>query len=254
MSSPVGFVSEVAADRPTGRGWLGELLPEVAGPMRSGGESRRLLIILGAGSLFSVLMLAARRVYYVDPGFRFLLWNLLLAWVPMLFAVALSHLHRRGAGRMMCLAAAGGWLAFFPNAPYLCTDLLHLHNQPPVPHWYDALMLTSFSWNGLLLGFASLQLVHGIAGARRSPGQAWALAVAALFLAGFGIYLGRFERWNSWDVLTNPLALGRQVFDPLLHPWLHLRTWGVTGIFGCFLTLAYVGLLGLAGRSRGTGA
>ena len=76
-----------------------------------------------------------------------------------------------------------------------------------MPHWYDVLLLTAFSWNGLLLGFASLQVVHGVVQRRRNVGRGWGVAVAALFLAGFGIYLGRFERWNSWDVVTNPLAL-----------------------------------------------
>ena len=228
------------------------LLPPVDGRGQTAGDRRRLLVVLGAGSAFAMALLAARWVAYDSTTYRFLLWNLFLAWVPVAFALALAKLHKGGGSTPARLLAAAGWLAFFPNAPYLCTDLLHLQHRAPVPHWYDVLLLTAFSWNGLLLGFASLQVVHGIVQRRRNVGRGWAVAVAALFLAGFGIYLGRFERWNSWDVVTDPLALIGRVGDEVLRPWRHPRTWGVTLILGGFLTLAYAGLLSL-GRGSAEG-
>jgi uncharacterized membrane protein len=68
-------------------------------------------------------------------------------------------------------------------------------------------MIAAFALAGLALGFASLYLVQLIAtdfvGARRS----WALVVAGIALASFGVYLGRFEEWNSWDLLVRPEQL-----------------------------------------------
>ena len=231
---------------------LRDLLPPVDLRGQTAADRRRLLVLLAAGSVFACALLAARRLAYNDGNYRFLLWNLFLAWLPMAFALLLGKLHRETGPAAARWLAAAAWLAFFPNAPYLVTDLVHLHGRPPVPHWYDVLMLVAFAWNGLLLGFASLHVVHGIVQRRRNVGRGWAVAVVALFLAGFGIYLGRFERWNTWDVVTNPLALAERIADRVLRPWAHPRAWGVTIILGGFLTLAYAGLLSL-GRGSTAG-
>jgi uncharacterized membrane protein len=100
--------------------------------------------------------------------------------------------------------AAGVWLLFLPNAPYLVTDLVHLQGRAPVPIWFDVLLFSAFGLAGCVLGWASIETVH-----RRlvpAVGRRWAAAaiVAVVFLVGFGVYLGRFERWNSWDALLRP--------------------------------------------------
>ena len=84
------------------------------------------------------------------------------------------------------------------------TDFIHLE-QGPAPLWYDALMLSAFAWTGLLLGFASLYLVQLIL--RRTFGAAvgWLGVFGALALGSVGVYIGRFVRLNSWDVLLHPL-------------------------------------------------
>ena len=159
-------------------------------------------------SLFVVGMLAVRMLYTGTSVHGWLAWNLFLAWIPFLLALLLYERARAGASWRVLAPLGLLWLAFFPNAPYLITDLKHLGHGAQVPVLYDVLLLSAAAWLGLLLGLSSLFLVHAVA--RRLVGalDAWALVVAVLALSSFGIYLGRVQRWNSWDLVVHPQSLG----------------------------------------------
>ncbi len=91
------------------------------------------------------------------------------------------------------------WLVFFPNAPYIITDLLHLSAQDGVPVWYDLILLSAFAWTGAMLGMISLGLMHVLVARVAGGAWSWIFVLGVLMLSGFGVYLGRFPRWNSWD-------------------------------------------------------
>jgi uncharacterized membrane protein len=152
----------------------------------------------------AALALWGIRAAWVGPArFPWLLWNLTLAWIPWVAARGL----RLARGRAGVLLWGGLWLLFLPNAPYLVTDLVHLRERLPVPLWFDVLLFAAFALAGCTLGWAALELVQErLAG---TVGRRWAaLAIVPLFpLIAFGVYLGRFGRWNSWDVITRPRAL-----------------------------------------------
>ena len=133
-------------------------------------------------------------------------------------------------------------LLFLPNAPYLLTDLLHLALRPPIPLWYDLALLFSCAGTGLLLGYVSLLEVQVTVEEQLGRLAGWMVAAGSLLLSGFGIYLGRFLRRNSWDPLTDPAGLFRDVSDRLLNPTSYPRTYAVTLIFGIGLLLGYVAL------------
>jgi uncharacterized membrane protein len=145
-----------------------------------------------------------------------------------------SH-HRTLSVTAFCL-----WLLFFPNAPYIITDLIHLTNYNSAPIWFDILLLTSAVATGLLSAYISLTKIHDRLLATSRPASAWTVALLAPFAAGFGIYLGRFLRWRSIDIFQNPLALITDVLDRFLNPLHHPRTWGVTLGFGTLLFLGYL--------------
>ena len=202
--------------------------------------SRRRLAVVASLALLSALaaaMVVARILYTGETTYANLLWNLALAWIPLLLALFVYDAARRGAGRLRVWGGGLAWLLFFPNAPYLMTDFQFLRDWSTAPIWYDVVLLSAAAWTGLTLGFASLYLVHTVARRWLGPASVWAGVAVVLALTSFGIYLGRFERWNSWDVVSRPGPLLNSIVDRVTDP--DPRTAGVTAVFTAFLALAY---------------
>lgn len=195
-------------------------------------------LLLLAALLFTSSLAGAmwfvRFVYTGHITFIFLLWNLFLAWLPVLFALLARWQRASRWGRWVW---GGLWLLFFPNAPYLLTDLLHLGQIGSVPIWYDLIMLLTFALAGLFLGFASLFWLHGLVAKTWNRWAGWLFVLVVLGLSSFGVYIGRFLRWNSWDLLLNPTILLRDLADHLLVRSQFLETAVVTVL----LTAVFIG-------------
>ncbi len=192
-------------------------------------------------SVMCIGLLVFRMYHSGSIRFMFLSWNLFLAWVPL--GIALLTYRRLEQGRLRGYHGLGGWAAwllFFPNAPYIITDLLHLTRRSAVPIWYDSLMVFSYALVGLLAGLLSLHLIHRVMDRLLGRGAARLVVTGSLLLAGFGVYLGRFERWNSWDLLTNPAGLLGNALVQLTNPTA-LR---LTAVFALMLTLIYYTFVG----------
>lgn len=189
-------------------------------------------------SALALLLLAARIAKAHEHQYAFLAWNLFLAWVPYGCAVAIRGLHARRARAVALVALFALWLGFLPNAPYLVTDFVHLRYRDGAPLWFDALMLASFAWAGVGLGVSSLQICASVVRARAARLRHAFVPLVAL-LTGFGIYLGRFVRLNTWDVATHPGTVLTQVLSPLAHPFTHPQAWIVTLAFALFFLVAY---------------
>jgi uncharacterized membrane protein len=185
-------------------------------------------------SLLVVRILLTRQLTYI-----FLVWNLFLAWLPYLLSVLVTYACRRHLW-LGALPAAGCWLLFFPNAPYIITDFLHLAPRAPIPQWYDLLILASFSWTGMFLALVSLATLHTIVGERIGRLGGWAFATLALALGSLGIYLGRFLRWNSWDLFFNTRTVLADLGTRALHPLAYRQTYAVTILFFAFLFTCYL--------------
>lgn len=188
--------------------------------------------------LFVAAMLLMRIMYANNTRYMFLLWNLFLAWIPFQLGILLTvnqhWLKWIKYGLLAC------WLLFFPNALYIITDLVHLENTGDrVPVWYDAVLLFASSLTGLMMAFVSLYQVELFLRKNVSAKRINALVVAALFLGSFGVYLGRFLRWNSWDVLANPVSLVIEIGVRFTNPFMHYKTWLVTVLLTCFFSLLY---------------
>jgi uncharacterized membrane protein len=202
--------------------------------------------LLGALSMFAIAMIAFRIAYTGTTENITIAWNLFLAWLPFALALIVYDRGRSGASTSALWAAAVLWLLFLPNAPYIVTDLKYIDGFGSVPALYDVVLFASAAWTGLLLGLTSLFLMHAVA--RRLVGafSAWALLVGVLGLSSFGIYLGRVERWNSWDVFVRPGSLFGDIAGGLLHPLSHPRPIAVTILFTSFLLASYLVFYSLA--------
>ena len=201
-------------------------------------------------SAFVVAGVAVRWRYTGSLEAANLPWNLFLAWIPLGIALAVYDAHRRGARTAWLLAGASLWLLFFPNAPYLVTDLKYLGSWSDAPEWFDVVLVSAAAWTGLLLGFASLYLVQAVVRELRGAAAAWAVVVGSIALGSFGIYLGRFERWNSWDALTSPRSILADLWAGAMNPVAHPRVLAVTVLFTGFLTLAYLTFHSLVALGR----
>jgi uncharacterized membrane protein len=207
---------------------------------------RRLMTVLGlvAASLFCVALVLVRESG--SAKFGGLIWNLFLAWIPFLLAVAVydGWRRRRSGGSLVALGAL--WLLFFPNAPYIVTDFVHLEHNADAPYWYDAVTVSAFAWTGLLLGFASLFLMQTVVRQWRGVVSGWIFAGVALALGSLGIYLGRFLRLNSWDALEHPSVLPRIAHAVARDPFAYQEAIGVTVLFTLALGFAYLLLYNFA--------
>jgi len=199
-----------------------------------------LIVVLGISSLFSIFLSFIRIIFSETFFFTFLIWNLFLAWIPFLFSLLLLKVHQNKNTSKITLGIIFSiWLIFFPNAPYIITDLFHLRIIQNVPLWFDALLIFSYVWNGLLLGFVSLLNIHYFLDCYLKKIHSWIIIAVVLFLSGFGIYIGRYLRWNSWDVVSNPILLFKDVFERVVNPFAHPRTYSMTFVFFLFLLISY---------------
>lgn len=186
--------------------------------------------------LFCVGMLVLRFVHTQQFTYFFLLWNLFLAVLPLLM-LRVYQRQTTGLRKYTCL---GLCLLFLPNAPYIVTDLFHLSKQRIAPLWLDTLLVLSFSLLGLLLFLRTLEgLVNALAPILVKPTRlVWAKWLV-LLSNGYGIYLGRYLRFNSWDLVYKPVDLFRGLLQSLCHPNHYKETLAMSLTYTVFLWIIF---------------
>ncbi|PSL21477.1 DUF1361 domain-containing protein [Chitinophaga ginsengisoli] len=185
---------------------------------------------------FTMLLLFTRFVYTKELAYCFYVWNTFLAVLPLLFSRFLIRLNRFNLRAILLL---GCWLAFFPNAPYMITDLFHYTEKPPVPKWFDLLLVTSAAWNGLLLGIVSLMQIEQFLARYLKERWVKITVMISFMLCGYGVYVGRYLRFNSWDAVTEPQKLLYTFSLHILRPQEHIMMWAFTFLFGTMFGITY---------------
>ena len=177
-------------------------------------------VLLNLACLIVILLVVAR-VAYSDTGRHTgLVWNLFLAWIPFMLAY-FAHLvsWRRSSLYLVIPVIAFLWLIFFPNAPYMLTDLQDLARRSfDAPLWYDVIIVVWASWTGMLLGVISLYLMQDIIIRTFGRVTGWIFVFVISALSSFGIYIGRFVRLNSWDILQNPTEVAQEILGLVIDP------------------------------------
>ena len=192
-------------------------------------KQNSVLILLGLLSL--VLMLLRVKITH-DIYLLFLIWNLFLGYIPYFFS---SKLKNTVPGYFGFYLLFLGWLLFLPNAFYLVTDFIHLHYSTSFQYLFDAILLTSFTLAGFYAGIASLFHIHQLLQMKYSDQKSKFIIIFICYLSGFGVYLGRMLRFNSWDILGHPIDLINSLIASFTNPEAHV----FTAILGTFIVLVY---------------
>lgn len=185
-------------------------------------------------------MIIFRMLYSGTLRYRFMVWNIFLAWIPYILSTYLPAYAKKEKWKQLFLFAS--WLLFFPNALYIVTDLVHLRDETNMPWYFDAMLLFSSAFAGLVLAFVSLKNIERFLSAVFTKRTVNLLIPFLLFLGSFGVYLGRFERWNSWNVVDDPLALTKSILQVIVNPLDNIKVWAITVLFTAVYSLIYYSL------------
>ncbi len=164
----------------------------------------RPLVAVGTASLVCVLLVGTAFLLTGRRSGGFLVWNLFLAWLPLGFALLAERpsLHRRNRWGWAVL-----WVLFFPNAPYIFTDLIHVGPRQDPRVWVELGIVLLFAMTGLVAGFLSLHRMQELVARHYGRWGGWGVVVLSSAMGAAGVAIGRFLRWNSWDALVRPLHL-----------------------------------------------
>lgn len=181
------------------------------------------------------------RFSFFDKGsFLFLFWNMFLAFVPFMISSWMVWYQKRPTMYLpFMIAGFIGWLLFFPNAPYLITDLIHTGRVMIVPVFYDLLVLFSSALVGLSFSFYSLSHIEGLIRVKFSKRNTHAILIGILLVSSFGIYLGRFIRFNSWNVVTDHTTLFSKIWAIISRPYAHQEAYLFTAFFFFTIYMLY---------------
>jgi len=209
--------------------------------------------LLALSMIFSIAMTVARTIYSGHLTFLFLIWNLFLAWIPYCISQWLYYSQRKIKSKFVFVAALMVWLVFVPNTFYILTDLYHVgddYNDFSMPQWFDLAMILSFAWNGLLLGILSVRHIEKIAHEKFRIRHELFFLYPTMWLNALGVYVGRYLRFNSWDLVSNPFHLVRDIADILFHPFSERYATGMIFCFSVLMTLIYLTLKKLSKAIR----
>jgi uncharacterized membrane protein len=195
----------------------------------------QILSVLTISIALSILLLMIRMKLHQSYFLLFLVWNLFLAIVP--FAMSTVMISSTKMHTLTLVASFSVWLLFLPNAPYIVTDLLHLLNTNQHYLWLDILVILSFAFNGLILFFLSISDMEKLLRHYLKRKFILPILLTIFGLSAFGVYLGRFLRYNSWEILNNPINILSDMFRLIFEP--NIEAWVFTLTFASFLAISY---------------
>ena len=192
--------------------------------MKANFFTRKSILATGLLTATGFVLLAFRIGITGKSFYTFLIWNLFLGIIPLIPAYQFRKVALNGFS-LTAVFMFFAWLFLFPNAPYILTDFVHLHSREQVPIWYDAAVLFFFTLSGMFAGIVSLHWIHEGLKKLFNTWLSGAIVLSTIVACGYGVFLGRVLRLNSWDVicrteevitlswenLNNPLAISMTI-------------------------------------------
>lgn len=196
----------------------------------------RLIFTLGLMSASAVGLFILKSVLTHNLALWGINWNLFLAWIPVFIVIWLENKVKINAlQKWEVLTASLMWLLFFPNSPYIITDLVHLQSLSGNTYWHYQIMIFTYAFVSLACGLLSLYWIQKVWTQVFSLNWSNFFSLGAIMLSGFGIFLGRVERFNSWDFFVHPFILLKYILHSIKNPTAILMTFE----FSLFIGLAY---------------
>ncbi len=209
-------------------------------------ETAMPMLALILSSAVSAALVVGRVIWTGRLAYGCLVWNLFLAWLPLVFSLLACENYRNASWRSWrFVGLAGAWLIFFPNAPYIFTDLIHVATRYYSHFWVDLVLILLCALTGLVLGFLSLYLMQSVVRQMFGGAASWVFIAAIAVVSSFGIYLGRFLRFNSWDVLCKPAELYRGIGNLAADQFGHPTAFAFPALFATFMFISYLMLYAL---------
>jgi uncharacterized membrane protein len=193
-----------------------------------------------ASAIFSCMLLAGRMLATQTIEYIFLPWNLFLGFIPYWITRWMIKNEAALKNKITFGLVLAAWLLFIPNSFYIITDLVHFARVRTAPTWFDILLIFSFAWNGILFGITSFRYIEVIMIKIRGRNFSISFVFFVMLLNAFGIYIGRFLRYNSWDIISNPFDLAADIFNMVFHPFANEYAWGMTISYAIFMTFIYI--------------
>ncbi len=182
-----------------------------------------------------IITLIGIRFYYTGCiTFIFLLWNIFLAWLPFTLSRQINSRHPLSWRNYVLLTL---WLLFLPNAPYIITDLMHIKHIKDMPIYFDLILILTTALQGLVYFYVSIYIVKNRMICHMSKTVNNIFIPAVFILSGWGIYLGRYSRYNSWDIVTKPNRILNDLFQSIIHPIDNADQWKVCLFFTLFFII-----------------
>jgi uncharacterized membrane protein len=201
----------------------------------------RYLLSVGLLSFVCLALLAVRILVTGTNRYGFVVENLALAWVSLIFCwLLVKNLARESWLNWKNIILTIFFLAFLPNTWYVLTDFIHLTSTSEISLLYDIALLNFFVLSGFIIGCTCLYLFHLELLKRLSNWTSWLIILVIILLSGFAIYIGRDLRWSSWDIVNDPGGFLASVSDRVIDPFGHPRALNVTGIFFVTISTTYV--------------
>ncbi len=204
------------------------------------GNRWEITLLLALSSLYATGLEFLRIYLSGHNNYLYFIWNLFLAWIPYLLSLYLPVSFHVLRYKLLTYFLLLIWFFFWPNSPYILTDLLHLKEKQNIPLWFDLGLILSFSWTGLMLGFISLLEIQNLIRKRTNRLTGWIFAIITLVTGSLGIYIGRYVRFNSWDIVSNPVRLYSTLVTHFQDHMQRMEMMVMTLQYGIFLFLGYL--------------
>jgi uncharacterized membrane protein len=202
---------------------------------------KNLILAFAFSSLVAVGIVLINMAYSHSGYYLFLIYNLSLAFIAPLLAlwlvIRLKTTPWLGLPNILITLL---WLGFLPNSFYMITDLIHVQSSIGIDLLFNIVLVMLFIFNSVTAGFLSVYLVHKELLKRMYYTNAHIIIAGVFLLCSFAIYLGRFLRWNSWNVITSPFGILFDVTDTVLSPSTHPQVFATTASFFLLLGAMYV--------------